>query len=71
MKNLSKTDIEKIVKDELKSFLSSKLDDELSSLVKSSTSKTRRELAELNKEAISKLAEFLWIRRSIWKNDIK
>jgi uncharacterized protein YpuA (DUF1002 family) len=71
MKNYDKSDIEKIVKDEIKKYLSDKLDDEMAKIIKSSTSKSRKEAVDISKEAISKLAEFLWVRRSIWKGDIK
>ena len=71
MSDLSKNDIEKIVKDEIKSFINSDLDNEISKLLKKMNSKTRDADSENSKKAIGKLAEFLWIRRNVWQNDIK
>jgi len=71
MNNLSKTEVEKIVKDEIKKYIANKLDDDISKLVKSMSSKTRKASVDISKGAINKLAEFLWIRRSIYQNDIK
>jgi hypothetical protein len=71
MDDLNKGDIEKIVKDEIKSFMINDLDNEISKLLLKMNSKTRNADNENSKKAISKLAEFLYIRRSVWQNDIK
>lgn len=70
-KELTKKDIEKIVSDEIKKYQSDKLDDDIHKLFNNSNTKTRRLLRDLMKDAISKLAEFLYIRRNVWQNDIK
>jgi hypothetical protein len=71
MEDLTKKDIEKIVKDELKRFVKSDLDAEIAKLLKDMNSKTRKMNSEQIKAGISKLAEFLYIRRNVWQNDIK
>ncbi len=71
MDELSKQDVKKIVRDEIKKFVTSDLDKEIEKLLKSLASKTRKASTEQIKDGISKLAEFLWIRRNIWKSDIK
>jgi histone H3/H4 len=71
MKELTKREVERIVKDEIKKFVNSELDDEISKLLKQISSKSRKTNAEMVKDGISKLAEFLWIRRNVWKDDIK
>jgi hypothetical protein len=71
MEDLTKKDIEKIVKDELKKFVKSDLDSEIVRLLKDMNSKTRKMTTEQIKMGIGKLAEFLYIRRNIWQNDIK
>lgn len=70
-KEFTKSDIEKIVKDEIKNFITKELDGEISKLLKASSAKSRKEAVEISKEAISKMAEFLYIRRNVWKGDIK
>ena len=71
MKELSKKDIENIVQDEIKKFVSSEFDDIMAKMLKKTTGKSREVTKELVKQGLSKLAEFLYIRRSVWQNDIK
>jgi thymidylate synthase len=70
-KELTKSDVEKIVKDEIKSFVTNELGKEMAKAIKKTNSDPRKEVVEISKQAIEKLAEFLWIRRNIWKGDIK
>lgn len=71
MKELTNQEIKKIVNDEIKKFVNTDLDKEIAKLIGSLNSKTRKANSESIKDGISKLAEFLWIRRNIWKQDIK
>lgn len=71
MKNYTKSEIEKIVRDEIKSYIKDQIDDEISKAVKKAGGKSRKEVIEIAKEAVSKLAEFLWVRRNVWKGDIR
>jgi hypothetical protein len=71
MNTYNKSDIEKIVKDEIKIFIKNGLDSEVSKLLKASSGSSRKETIEIAKEALSKFAEFMYIRKSIWKADIK
>lgn len=68
---MTKTEIKKIVEDEIKIYLEKVLDDEIAKLLKTNNSKTRRESTTISKNAVGKLAEFMWVRKSIWQNDIK
>lgn len=70
-KDLTKTEVKSIVADEIKKFISDKLDNEIEKIITKSTSKARKAHNQLTKDALSKLAEFLWIRRNIWQKDIK
>ena len=71
MKDFSQKDIENIVNDEMKKFLSSELDTIMAKILKKNTSDSREVTKDLVKQGLSKLAEFLYIRRSVWQNDIK
>lgn len=71
MSEITKTDVKKIVTDEIKKFVTDKLDKEIADLLQKSNSKARKADIDNAKIAVEKLAEFLWIRRSIWKGDIK
>lgn len=70
-KELTKSDIQKIVKDEIKDFISKDLEKEMGKSIKKNNSDPRKEIINISKQAIEKLAEFLWVRRNIWKGDIK
>jgi len=68
---MNKSEVTKIVKDEIKRFITRELDNEISKILKGNNSKARKESIEITKEGLTKLAEFLWIRRNVWKGDIK
>jgi len=68
---LTKLDIKKIVNDEIKSFIIKDLDKEIAKILKQKSSQSREVSAELVKDGIQALASFLYIRRSIWRSDIK
>ena len=70
-KDFTKTDIQNIVQSEIKSYIQDELDEIVSKLMKKSTSKTRTASKDLVKLGLSKLAEFLWIRKSVWQGDIR
>lgn len=70
-KEITKSDVEKIVKDEIKKFASDELEKEITKLMKKYNGEPRKEMVDIAKQAIEKLAEFLWIRRNVWKGDIK
>ena len=71
MENLSKSDIKKIIKDELDNFAANQLDKEMAAIMKKSTSKARKESIELTKAALAAFAKYLWIRKSVWQADIR
>lgn len=68
---MDKSEVKRIVKDEIKRFITRELDGEISKILKGNNSKARKETIEITKEGLSKLAEFLWIRRNVWKGDIR
>lgn len=70
-KELTKSDVQKIVKDEIESYMSKQLEKEMARAIKKSNSDPRKEVIEVARLAIEKLAEFLWVRRNVWKGDIK
>ena len=71
MAELSKSEVKNMIDDEINKFIKSQLDDEVSKILKKSTGKSREITKDIVKNGLSKLAEFLWIRKNIWQNDIK
>ncbi len=70
-KQYNKEEIVKIINDELKSFVKSELEREVKNLLSKSGSDVRKEVNDLVKNGLSKLAEFLWVRKGVWQTDIK
>ena len=68
---MDKSEVKRIVKDEIKRFITKELDNEISKILRGNNTKTRKETIEITKDGLSKLAEFLWIRRNVWKGDIR
>lgn len=68
---MDKSEVKRIVKDEIKRFITRELDNEISKILRGNNTKARKETIEITKEGLSKLAEFLWIRRNVWKGDIR
>lgn len=71
MANLTKTDIENIVDNAIDEFIKKELDSEIAKLNNKNGSKTRESNNELIKNGIEKLAQFLWMQKATWKNNIK
>lgn len=67
--NLTKSEIRDIVGDEISRFMTSKLEDEVSKLIK--RGKARNEVVDLMKTALTSLYKYMWIRKDVWQNDIK
>lgn len=68
---MNKTEVVKIVNDEIKKFISNSLDVELNRLLKQPTSKSRDELIKTIKNSIEAVYKVLWQKRDFWKSDIK
>jgi hypothetical protein len=51
--------------------MSKDLEKEIGKAIKKNNSDPRKEMIEISKQAIEKLAEFLWVRRNVWKGDIR
>lgn len=71
MANITISDIESIVKDEIKTFINKQLDGEVSKLINKPASKTHDASTNIVKNGIEKLAQFLWMQRATWRNNIK
>lgn len=67
----SKEEIKKIISDEIKQFIKNELDVELKKLMSKSNSESRKEMTNVVKDGLAKFAEFMFIRKGIWQNDIK
>lgn len=67
----SKEELKNIVNDEIKSFVKNELDSELKKLMSKSNSDVRKEMTNVVKDGLAKFAEFMFVRKGIWQNDIK
>ena len=70
-KQYTKEEITKMINDEMKSFIKSELENEVKKLIAKSNGNVRNEINDMVKNGLSKLAEFLWIRKGVWQSDIK
>ena len=70
-KQYTKEEIKDIVNDEIRSFVKSELEREVKKLMSKSSSDVRKEMNDIVKNGLAKFAEFMFIRKSIWQNDIK
>lgn len=68
---MNKTDIIKLVNDEIKKFISNDLDNEVGKILKSKASNTRDELIKTIKNSMESVYKLLWQKRDFWKSDIK
>lgn len=71
MKKTDRTEIKRIVNDEISNFISNELDKEVSKAMKSATSKTREELLKTISDVLDSMYKVLWQKRQFWKADIK
>lgn len=68
---MDKTDIEKIVNDEIKKFVKDSLDKEIKRIIHNSGSQSRDEMITTIKNAMESVYKMLWTKRDFWKTDIK
>lgn len=68
---MEKSDVEKIVNDEIKKFVNDSLDKEMKRILHSSNSKTRDEMISTIKNAMEAVVRVLWQKKDFWKTDIK
>jgi hypothetical protein len=68
---MEKTDVEKIVNDEIKKFVNDNLDKEMKRILGNSNSQTRREMISTIKNAMEAVVRVLWQKKDFWKTDIK
>lgn len=70
-KELTKTDIKKIVSDEFDKKFNELFVNTLVKEFKNNNSPARKELVDLMKKAMISVHKFMWIRREAWQNEIK
>lgn len=70
-KELTKTDIKKIVSDEFDKKFNELFVDTLVKELKNNNSSTRKELVDLMRKAMISVHKFMWMRREAWQNEIK
>lgn len=70
-KELTKTDIKKIVSDEFDKKFNELFVNTLVKELKNNNSPARKELVDLMKKAMISVHKFMWIRREAWQNEIK
>lgn len=68
---LTRQDIEKIINDEIKKFVSDSLDKELRKILRNGNSQSRSELIKTIKDSMETVYKTLWQKREFWKSDIK
>ena len=68
---MEKTDVEKIVNDEIKKFVNDSLDKEMKRILRSSNSHTRDEMISSIKNAMEAVVRVLWQKKDFWKTDIR
>lgn len=70
-KELTKTDIKKIVSDEFDKKFNELFVNTLVKELKNNNSPARKELVEMMKKAMISVHKFMWMRREAWQNEIK
>ena len=71
MAELSKSDVNKIVKDELDKFINNEFEKVFKRYMRNNNSSVRNEVIELIKSSITSVYKFMWLRRDVWKGDIR
>lgn len=70
-KELTQTDIKKIVKDEIKAYLTSQFEQEFKKMMSKTNSGGKKEVTKTVKDALDSLYQFMYIRRNVWQSEIK
>lgn len=70
-KELTKTEIKKIVSDEFDKKFNELFVNTLVKELKNNNSPARKELVDLMKKAMISVHKFMWMRREAWQNEIK
>lgn len=70
-KELTKTEIKKIIEDEFEKKFNKMFVDSLVKELKTTNSKYRSELVDLIKKAMISVHKFMWLRREAWQNEIR
>ncbi len=70
-KELTRTEIKKIINDEFDKKFNQIFVDSLIKELKNNNSPARKELVEMMKKAMISVHKFMWMRREAWQNEIK
>lgn len=68
---MEESKVKEIIRNEVKSYMDSKIDKTVATYIKHNGSETRSELAKVLREAILAVHKFMWLRKDTWQNDIK
>ena len=68
---MEKSEVQKIVSDEIRRFLSDKIDGEIAKLVRTRSSKTHSEMVDIIRDAMTVVHKYMWTNKENWKNSIK
>jgi hypothetical protein len=71
MSDLTKTEIIKLINDEVKKFYDKEFENELVKILKKANGASRKEIVNLIKNAITATHKFMYIRKDIWGNSLK
>jgi hypothetical protein len=68
---LTKAEVEKIVRDEMKKFLDKEFGNEMKKQLHNESGVARKELADIIRKALVEMNKFMWFRKDVWINNIK
>lgn len=70
-KDLTKTDIKEIVKDEIDKYYNKVFISNLVKELKNQNSPVKKEIISMIRDAMVSVHKFMWFRRDTWQSDIK
>lgn len=68
---MNKTEVTKIVKDEISKFVDNSLDREVKTLIRKGGTQTRDETLKTISDVIEAMYKVLWQKKQFWKSDLK
>lgn len=71
MNRTDRTEVEDIIKSEIKKFYSDSLDKEMAKVLHDTNSKSRKEVVNTIKNGLEAAFKVFWVKRDFWKTDIK
>ena len=61
---MNKLEVQKIVSDEIRKFLSDKIDNEIAKLVRTRSSKTHSEMVDIIRDAMVVVHKYMWANKT-------